>query len=190
MSVSERQMVMPKTQLAPPNQGAALALGRSSPRKHLTFTLNGEVYAIAIEQIREIIGFRPMTTIPMMPNYLRGIINLRGMVVPVLDLACRFGLKPNAAGKRTCIVILNIPLLPDVPEQYHTLGLVVDMVNAVLDISPSTIEPAPSFGTNIRPDFLEGMARIKDEFILLLNLQQIVSLDELNALRSISKRES
>lgn len=181
---------MPSTALAQQGQGAALMLGHSGPKKHLIFTLNGEVYAIAIDQIREIIGFRPPTTVPMMPSYLRGIINLRGMVVPVLDLACRFGLEPNPAGKRTCIVILELPLCPEMPEQHHTLGLVVDMVNAVLDISPSTIEPAPSFGTSIRPDFLHGIARIKEKFILLLNLQRVVLLDELNALRSLSRKEA
>ena len=181
-------MVIPSTALAQQGQGAALMLGHSGPKKHLIFTLNGEVYAIAIDQIREIIGFRSPTIVPMMPSYLRGIINLRGMVVPVLDLAYRFGLAPNPVGKRTCIIILELPLHPDMPEQHYMVGLVVDMVNAVLDFSPSMIELAPSFGVSIRPEFLHGMARIKEKFILLLNLQRVVALDELNALRSISDK--
>lgn len=147
--------------------------------------LKGEVYAISIDQIKEIISFRHITTVPMMPNYLRGIINLRGMVVPVIDLACRFGLEPTSIGKRTCIVILEIPLQLESPDQRYILGLMVDMVNAVVDIAPQSIEPPPTFGTNIRPDFLQGMATIKEKFMILLNMQRIVLLEELQTLRSM-----
>ncbi|GAB3359800.1 MULTISPECIES: chemotaxis protein CheW [Giesbergeria] len=191
MSASDPLALVAGTTPAVPSRNAALALGHGAPppKKHLGFTLNGEIYAIAIEQIKEIIGFRPMTTVPMMPAYLRGIINLRGMVVPVIDLARRFGQDPTPVGKRSCIVILEIPLYPEMPEQRHTMGLVVDMVNAVLDISPAVIEPAPSFGINIRPDFLHGMAKIKDKFVLLLNIQRVIMLEELNALRSLARKD-
>lgn len=164
---------------------ALLPVGQSGPKKYLSFTLKGEVYAISIDQIKEIISFRPITTVPMMPSYLRGIINLRGIVVPVIDLACRFGLESTPIGKRTCIVILEISLQLDTPDQRHILGLMVDMVNAVVDITPQAIEPPPAFGTNIRPDFLQGMTRIKEKFMVLLNMQRIVLLEELQALRSM-----
>lgn len=165
---------------------ALLPVGQgNSPKKYLSFMLKGEVYAISIDQIKEIISFRHITTVPMMPNYLRGIINLRGMVVPVIDLACRFGLEPTSIGKRTCIVILEIPLQLESPDQRYILGLMVDMVNAVVDIAPQSIEPPPTFGTNIRPDFLQGMATIKEKFMILLNMQRIVLLEELQTLRSM-----
>jgi purine-binding chemotaxis protein CheW len=180
-------LAVPSRPLLKAAPAGALPQGPSGPKKYLSFTLNGELYAITIEQIKEIIGLRPITTVPMMPGYLRGIINLRGMVVPVIDLAQRFGMEPMASGKRNCIVILEIPLYSELPEQRHTLGFVVDMVNAVMDISSTAIEPAPSFGTHIRPDFLQGIAKVKEKFILLLNIQRVIMLEELNAMRSLTK---
>ena len=192
MSASDALSLAAPSNTAVAKQGrpaGPLLLGQPGSRKYLSFTLNGELYAISIEQIKEIIGLRPITTVPMMPNYLRGIINLRGMVVPVVDLARRLGMEPLSATKRNCIVILEIPLYPELPEHCHTLGLVVDMVNAVLDIPPQVIEAAPSFGTHVRPDFLQGIAKIKEKFILLLNIQRVIALEELNALRALGKKE-
>lgn len=186
MSDSDKKSATSAPALVPHSTGVALLpIGQGNPKKYLSFTLKGEVYAISIDQIKEIISFRYITIVPMMPSYLRGIINLRGMVVPVIDLACRFGLEATPIGKRTCIVILEIPLHADSPDQRHIFGLMVDMVNAVVDISPQSIEPPPSFGTHIRPDFLQGMARIKDKFMVILNMQHIVLLEELQALRSM-----
>lgn len=150
--------------------------------KYLSFTLRGEVYAMAIEQVKEIIEFGQITTVPMMPPYMRGVINLRGAVVPVVDLSRRFGGEASEVGRRTCIVILEV-------LQEHggrqVIGVIVDAVNAVLDIAPEAIEPPPSFGTSVRPDFLRGMGKVKDRFVVILDVQRTLSVAELNALREL-----
>lgn len=153
--------------------------------KYLSFTLNGELYAMAIEQVKEIIEFGQITTVPMMPSYMRGVINLRGAVVPVVDLSRRFGGEASAVGRRTCIVILEVPLGTDTGDGVQVLGVIVDAVNAVLDIAPTSIEPPPSFGTSIRPDFLKGMGKVKDRFVVILDVHRTLSFDELNALRKL-----
>lgn len=164
----------------------AAALGA---RKYLSFTLNGEVYAMAIEQVKEIIEFGQITTVPMMPSYMRGVINLRGTVVPVIDLSRRFGGEASEVGRRTCIVILEVPLDSGEQAERQVIGVIVDAVNAVLDIAPDAIEPPPSFGTRIRPDFLQGMGKVKDRFVVILNVHRTLSIDELNALRTLPEQD-
>jgi len=159
--------------------------GRRGSHKYLSFTLKGEVYAMAIEQVKEIIEFGQITTVPMMPPYMRGVINLRGAVVPVVDLSRRFGGEASAVGRRTCIVIVEVPLGDDDLAGCQVIGVIVDAVNAVLDIAPEAIEPPPSFGTSVRPDFLHGMGKVKDRFVVILNVHRTLSLDELNALRQL-----
>src|SRR5690242_2576673 len=119
----------------------------------LTFMQGGEMFAMGILGIKEIIEYSTLTEVPMMPASVRGVINLRGAVVPVVDLGVRFGRKPGAVTKRTCIVIVEV-LLKDTRQD---VGVVVDAVNEVLEIAPEEIEPAPTFGTRIRTDFIEGM---------------------------------
>jgi len=166
--------------LAP--RGAAAPAGAGGSHKYLSFTLRGEVYAMAIEQVKEIIEFGQITTVPMMPAYMRGVINLRGAVVPVVDLSRRFGGEASVVGRRTCVVILELSQ-PDASRQ--VIGVIVDAVNAVLDIAPDAIEPPPSFGTSVRPDFVRGMGKVKDRFVVILDVQRTLSLDELNALREL-----
>jgi len=123
--------------------------------QYLTFMLGGEMFAIGILAIKEIIEYNKLTTVPMMPRYVRGVINLRGAVVPVIDLAARFGRAATEVSRRTCIVIVEIA----VGEGRQVVGLLVDAVNEVLDIPPAEIEPAPSFGANVRSDFIAGQQR-------------------------------
>lgn len=156
---------------------------RRDSHKYLSFTLKGEIYAMAIEQVKEIIEFGQITTVPMMPPYMRGVINLRGAVVPVVDLSRRFGGEASVVGRRTCVVILEVPLGDDEQPERQVIGVIVDAVNAVLDIAPEAIEPPPSFGTSVRPDFLHGMGKVKERFVVILNVHRTLSLDELNALR-------
>lgn len=149
--------------------------------QYLTFMLGGETFAIGILGIKEIIEYHGVTEVPMMPACIRGVINLRGAVVPVLDLAARFGKQSSEVSKKTCIVIVEVQSGVD----RHDMGLVVDAVNAVLEIPASEIEPPPSFGARIRSDFIEGMGKVAGKFVILLNVNQVLSTEELGALGQV-----
>jgi len=171
---------MPSNQLAPaPAAGASprTAKAVAEPRQYLVFSLCGETFALAIQGVKEIIEYGQLTEVPMMPSLVRGVINLRGAVVPVIDLAVRFGRAPTAVARRTCIVIVEIDG-EEVDRQ--VMGVIVDAVNEVLEISPQEIEPAPSFGARIRVDFIEGMGKIGGQFVILLNLSHTLSIEELS----------
>ncbi|GMR08516.1 MAG: chemotaxis protein CheW [Gammaproteobacteria bacterium] len=153
----------------------------SDQNQFLTFTLGGEVYAIEILRIREIIDYGNLTTVPMMPDFIRGVINLRGSVVPVVDLAARFGDQPADITKRTSIIIVE--LVDD--ETTMNIGVVVDGVNEVLEIPPGDIEPSPSFGARIRTDFIKGMGKVDGKFLVLLDVANVLSVDELSLLDEV-----
>src|ERR1700761_7288546 len=133
------------------NTTTAAAPGEQAGQ-YLSFVLGTETFAIGIMAIKEIIEYASLTEVPLMPTYVRGVINLRGAVVPVLDLPVRFGKAASAVTKRTCIVIVEVVL----GSERHILGLVVDAVNAVLDIPAGDIEPPPAFGASIRTEFIQG----------------------------------
>ncbi len=143
----------------------------------LTFELVGEVYAIDIMHIREIIDYGNITAVPMVPDFIAGVINLRGSVVPVIDLATRFWGQSTEITKRTSIVIIE---LSD-SDQSLEIGVIVDIVNEVLDIPSEDIEPTPSFGASIRTDFIAGMGKVDGKFMILLDVNRVLSLDELAA---------
>lgn len=147
--------------------------------QYLIFSLGGELFGVATLRVREIIEYGNITNVPMMPAYMRGVINLRGAVVPVIDLNARFGRKPTDVSRRTCIVILEVTSEDDT----YVLGIIVDAVSAVRQIDGSAIEPAPTFGTKIRADFIEGMAKVNTHFVILLNLAKVLSVDELAMLQ-------
>jgi purine-binding chemotaxis protein CheW len=157
-----------------PARAAAVA----PPTQFLTFMLAGEVFAIGILAIKEILEYQNPTEVPMMPAYLRGIINLRGAAVPVIDLLARFGKPASAVGKRTCIVIVEMAGA----EQRRVIGIVVDAVNAVVDIATADIEAPPRIGARIRSDFIHGMGKINDKFVVLLDVDHILSQAELATL--------
>lgn len=146
--------------------------------QYLTFLLGGEAYALGILSIKEIIEYTHMTEVPLMPACIRGVINLRGAVVPVMDLQVRFGQATSAVSKRTCIVIVELPG----SEGPHTMGVVVDAVSEVLEIAPQDIEPPPAFGTHIRTDFISGIGKVRGRFVILLDVQRVLDLDELQTL--------
>ncbi|PWV58747.1 chemotaxis protein CheW [Plasticicumulans acidivorans] len=139
----------------------------------LTFVVAGEMYALGILRIREIIEYGRVTTIPMMPAFIRGVINLRGRVVPIIDLAARFGAPPVQAARRTCIVIV------ETGEERFDVGLVVDAVCEVLELPAERIEPAPAFGARVRTDFIRGMGRIGEQFVVILDEQRVLSIEEM-----------
>jgi purine-binding chemotaxis protein CheW len=143
----------------------------------LTFFISEEEYGVNITEVKEIIEYAPMTKIPASPPFMRGVINLRGSVVPVIDLASKFGFPESAVTKRTCIVIAEI----DHEGKKTLIGVIVDRVNQVMDILPEEIEPPPSFGTPIRVDFIKGLAKKERTFTLILAIDKILSLDELKS---------
>lgn len=161
-------------------QAAQAADAAAQPTQYLTFMLGGETFAIGILSIKEIIEYDSLTEVPMMPECIRGVINLRGSVVPVMDLSARFGKKPTAVTKRTCIVIVEIEAEGEGEAQ--DVGVIVDAVNAVLDIPDTEIEPAPAFGTKIRTEFIHGMGKVNGKFVILLNVNHVLSTDEMNGL--------
>ena len=150
--------------------------------QYLTFQLSGELYAIGILSIKEIIEYGQITEVPRMPPSIRGVINLRGAVVPVIDLGARFGKPPAAIGRRTCIVIIEIASA----EGQQVVGVMVDAVNEVLDIPATEIEPAPSFGAHIRADFIKGMGKVNGKFVILLDTGRVLSVDEMAELAATS----
>lgn len=154
------------------------AVAASESAQYLTFMLGGEAFGIGIMAVKEIIEFSGITEVPMMPESIRGVINLRGAVVPVMDLAARFGRPLAVPGKRTCIVIVEL----EADGERQVTGVVVDAVSAVLDIALAEIEPAPSFGTRIRGDFIGGMAKVNGKFVILLNVAHVLALDGLATL--------
>lgn len=148
------------------------------PRQFLAFVLGGETFAMEIRSIKEVIQYGALTQVPMMPDFVRGVINLRGFVVPVIDLAVRFGRIPSEVSRRTCVVVLEVEL----QEEDLVLGFIVDQVRAVLDIGAADIEPPPAFGSALRSDFLAGIGKVDGEFVILLDVDHVLSLDELSAI--------
>jgi purine-binding chemotaxis protein CheW len=143
--------------------------------QYLTFVLGGEMFALNILTIKEILEFGSLTEVPMMPDFVRGVINLRGRVVPVVDLQQRLGKASSQNTKRTCIVIVEV----GVEDERQDIGVIVDSVSEVLEIPGSDIEPPPSFGAKIRADFIEGMGKVSGKFVILLKASMVLSVDEL-----------
>lgn len=146
--------------------------------QYLVFTLNGEAYAVDILRIRELIDYGQPTEVPMMPEAIRGVINLRGAVVPVIDLSVRFGRGRTPVARRTCIVIVEVDALDD-EGGTQILGVIVDGVNEVLEIPRADIEPAPAFGAGLRSDFIAGLGQVHGRFIVVLDLRHVLALGEL-----------
>jgi len=152
----------------------------AEPSQYLTFALGGEMFAIGILSIKEIIEYQEMTIVPMMPAAVRGVINLRGAVVPVMDLQARFGREPAPVTKRTCIVIVEIE---DAEGGQQVLGVIVDSVSEVLEIAAADIEPPPAFGVGVRTDFISGVGKVRGRFVILLAVNRALSLDALEQIQ-------
>jgi purine-binding chemotaxis protein CheW len=154
-------------------------------RQFLSFQLAGEEYAVGILKVREIIEYGPVTRVPTTPAWIRGVINLRGGVVPVIDLAVRFGLPAGEVTPRTCIVIVEVEL----GSEKTCMGIVSDSVSQVMELRPQDIEPPPALGTRLRIEYLLGMARSERRFVLLLDIDKILSSDELSSLTECPQAE-
>ena len=145
-------------------------------RQLLRFTLGTALYGVPIELVREILQVSAMTAVPMMPSFVRGVMNLRGSVVPVFDLGLRVGLAPTPIGRRTCVVILEAPNA-DGGTQCH--GVLVDAVHEVLDIATRDVEPVPALGTRAAPQFISGVARVLNQSLELVDVERVFDDAEL-----------
>ena len=150
---------------------------RESAQQYLTFVLGDEHYAVDTLHVREILECTRFTPVPRMPAAVRGATNLRGSVVPVVDLQARFNGQLTPLGKRTCIVILDMPA----EGRPQPIGVLVDAVSAVREIHPAQIQPAPSFGSHLRSDFITGVVRLEERFVTLLALAQVLDLEALGS---------
>lgn len=177
-----------KSSLPVKGQSRALAAGQdksggNDENQYLTFKLQSEVYSFGILNVKEILEYGKITKVPMMPDFIQGVINLRGEVVPVVNLARRFGLKPSEITKRTCVVIIEVGS----GESRQELGVMVDSVSEVLEIEADQIRPAPGFGAKIRNDFIRGMGKVNDDFVIILDQDRVLSVDELAAVRQVKE---
>jgi purine-binding chemotaxis protein CheW len=153
--------------------------------QYLSFGLAGGEYAIGILKVKEILQYEEITPVPSTPRSIRGVINLRGSVVPVVDLAVKFGLPATPVTKRTCILVFEATL----GGAETVMGLVTDSVTEVIELGPEEIEDAPSFGTGARVDYLVGMGKVGKGFVLLLDLERVLSADEREFVREATDTE-
>ncbi len=155
--------------------------------QYLTFALVEEEYAISILKVKEIIEYdAALTKVPNMPPSVRGVINLRGSVVPVVDLALKFGLPERPVTKRTCVVIVEA----DMGGDHTVMGVIADAVSEVMDLSPRDIEAPPPFGTRVRGDYLKGLGKIGKKFVLILDIDRVLSSEDLQESAEASSPEA
>ena len=147
-------------------------------KQYLAFGLGGESFAMDISFVKEVIHYGELTEIPLMPSFIRGVIHLRGAMVPVIDLSVRFGRALTGIERRSCVVILEVPR----GEGLAVVGVIVEKVSEVLELADSEIDPPPSFGADPRAAFLSGVGRVGEGFVILLDVRHILSLEELSAL--------
>ncbi len=146
--------------------------------KYLTFKLGDESYGLGILKVQEIIGIMAITHVPRTPGFVRGVINLRGRVIPVVDLRLKFEMPSQSDTERTCVIVVQVAR-----QGVHvTMGLIVDEVSEVLDVHAEQIEPAPSFGASVDTDFILGMGKVGGKVIVLLDVDRVLSGDEVNVL--------
>lgn len=143
--------------------------------KYLTFTLAGEDYGIGILKIKEIIGMMPITSVPQTPSFVKGVVNLRGKVIPVMDLRLKFGLPAIDYSERTCIIVVEI----SGQSGSIKIGIVVDAVSEVLNIKGEDVENTPAFGTRVNTDYILGMAKIGGSVKILLDIDKVLSSQDL-----------
>jgi purine-binding chemotaxis protein CheW len=151
--------------------------------QYLTFILSDEVFALDIAKVREVLDFTTVTKVPRTPEFMRGVINLRGSVVPVVDLRLKFGMPKTENGVNTCVIITEVTVDGDTT----VLGALADSVQEVLDLEPANIAPAPRIGAKLRTDFIKGMGKRDDRFIIILDVDKVFSSDELSSIQTDRK---
>lgn len=151
----------------------------AKPGKFLTFKLAAEEYGIEILKVQEIIGMMKVTRVPRLPSFVRGVINLRGKVIPVVDLRLKFSMEAKADTEHTCIIVVQIVR----DNQRVTTGILVDDVSEVLNVTAEQIEPPPSFGASIATDFIRGMGKVGQKVVMLLDIDKVMAADQIEALK-------
>ncbi|MEW6116564.1 MAG: chemotaxis protein CheW [Nitrospirota bacterium] len=149
--------------------------GITETTQYLTFKLDEEVFALDIAKVREVLDFTSITKVPQTPEFMRGVINLRGSVVPVVDMKLKFGIAKTERTVNTCIIIVEIA----VDNEIAILGALADSVQEVIELEPESIEPAPRIGTRLNTEFIKGMGKRDNQFIMILDIDKIFSTDEL-----------
>jgi purine-binding chemotaxis protein CheW len=150
-------------------------------RQYLTFKLEGEVFALDVGKVREILDYTNITKVPQTPEFMKGVINLRGSVVPVVDMRLKFGVASQEKTVDTCIIVLEI----NIDNEATVLGALVDSVQEVFELEPSQIEPAPRIGTKLRTEFILGMGKRNDHFVIILDIDKVFSIEELDMANNI-----
>lgn len=147
----------------------------------LTFTLSEEVFAVDVARVREILEMPGITKVPQVPDFMRGVINLRGCVVPVIDLRLKFGMPQTAQTVNTCIIVVEVAM----DDENIVLGALADSVQEVIEMDPSQIEAAPHIGNHLRTDFLKGMGKHNERFVMILDIDKVFSSVELASVQGL-----
>ncbi len=166
------------------NEGVGEATGlKNLAGKYLTFNLAAEEYGLEILKVQEIIGIMKVTRVPRTPDFVRGVINLRGKVIPVVDLRLKFGLEGKEDTEKTCIIVVQVARA----DQQVTMGVIVDEVSEVLEIAAAQIEPAPEFGNAVEADFILGMGKVEQKVIMLLDVDKVLSGEEVSLVSKVGQ---
>jgi len=150
--------------------------------QYLTFKLDGESFATEISKVKEVLEYTRVTPVPRSPEFMQGVINLRGSVVPVVDLRLQFGMPTVEQTVDSCIIIIEV----NIEGTSTVLGALADSVQEVINLKPEQLEPAPSFGTRIDNDFIEHMGKLEDRFVMVLNMNKVFSLEQINKVEKSS----
>jgi len=157
----------------------------SDIRQYLTFQLNDEIFALDVSHVREILEFTTVTKVPKTPEYMRGVINLRGSVVPVLDMRLKFGMSMTEKTVNTCIIVVEVSF----EGETSIIGALVDSVEEVFELEPGQIEPAPKIGVQLKTEFIKGMGKRDDRFIIILDIDKVFSSEELSMAEGMGTQE-
>lgn len=164
-----------------------LSSTEANENKFLSFKIGREEFGVEILRVREIIGVIDVTPLPQTPDYVKGVINLRGKIIPVIELRTKFGLEPKEYTEETCIIVVEVS---DGGEEHFHMGVIVDSVNEVLDIPRDHIEPAPRFGNSLNTSYIFGMGKVKKQVLILLDIDRVMTFSDLNDLAEVASSDT
>jgi len=152
----------------------------------LTFSLSDELYALEVSKVKEVLEYQPITRVPKTPDFMRGVINVRGGIVPIVDLRLKFDLPAQEQTVDTCIIVLEI----SIENETITVGTIADNVHEVVEIQPGEIEPTPKIGTRLDTDFIEGIGKNNDRFLVILNIDKILTSEEISSMANQAAQDT
>jgi purine-binding chemotaxis protein CheW len=155
-------------------------------KQYLTFQLGDEVFGLDVSHVREILEFTTVTRVPRTPDYMRGVINLRGSVVPVLDMRLKFGLTRTEKSVNTCVVVVEVSF----ERENMVIGALVDSVQEVFELEADQIEPAPKIGIQLRTEFIKGMGKREEAFIIILDIDKVFSAEEITSIHEMAEERA